>query len=216
MTHNPIQPELSTRESSRPAAAQVAEAIRRALDIALAGVGLVLAAPLVLGCCAWIRFVDGGPVLYRQWRVGWNGWLFRIYKLRTMVLDAERDQVPRFASRGDARILPGCAWMRKSHVDELPQLVNVLLGQMSLVGPRPERPEVMEDLYPSIPRIERRLAVRPGLTGLAQLEQGYANDTRGSRVKMAHDLRYLRRRSLATDLWLMFRTLPKVWDRASL
>jgi lipopolysaccharide/colanic/teichoic acid biosynthesis glycosyltransferase len=211
-----IHPDVSTAACEHTAWGWLSDAIRRVIDLTLASGGLILTVPLLVACCGWVRFVDGGPVLYRQWRVGRGGWLFRIYKLRTMVLDAERDQVPRFASKGDGRILPGCAWMRKSHVDELPQLVNVLTGQMSLVGPRPERPEVMEHLYPAIPRIERRLAVRPGLTGLAQLEQGYANDARGSRLKMAYDLRYLRRRSLRADVWLMFRTLPKVWDRASL
>jgi len=189
---------------------------RRALDILLASAGLVLAAPLLGACVLWIRFVDGGPVIYSQWRVGRAGWLFRIYKLRTMVLDAEQDHVARFARRGDDRVLPGCHWMRKSHVDELPQLVNVLWGQMSIVGPRPERPEVMEHLRGDIPRIERRLSIRPGLTGLAQLRQGYANDTASSRLKLAHDLRYLRRRSLLGDFWLMLKTLPKVWDRASM
>ena len=107
---------------------------------------------------------------------------------------------------------PGCQWVRKSHADELPQLVNILLGQMSVVGPRPERPEIIEELRGDLPGIERRLAAAPGLTGLAQVRNGYSNDVAGMRRKLAYDLRYLRSRSLIRDVKLILETIPRVWD----
>ena len=106
--------------------------------------------------------------------------------------------------------------MRRSHVDELPQLWNILLGQMSLVGPRPERPEMIEKLRQTIPRIEKRLVGLPGLTGLAQIRNGYTNDLKGARLKMAHDLRYLRSRSFWSEVGLLLQTAPKLWDRSGI
>ena len=184
------------------------ERTKRAIDIAGALVGLILSAPILAFCMAWVRMIDPGPALYRQWRVGRGGWLFRIGKLRTMKLDAEADGA-RFAEDNDPRVLPYCLWMRRSHVDELPQFWNVLLGQMSLVGPRPERPEILERLRSRIPRIDRRLAVPPGLTGLAQILNGYCNDLAGTRRKLACDLRYVRRRSLGRDLLLLIMTVKR-------
>ena len=177
--------------------------------------GLTALFPLLAACGVWIRVAHGGPVLYRQWRVGQDGWLFEICKLRTMALDAEADGV-RFATADDSRILRGCGWMRKSHVDELPQLWNIMRGQMSLVGPRPERPEVFEQLRPIMPRMERRLVSRPGLTGLAQVTNGYSNDGAGARLKQAYDLRYLRRRGIREELRLVLATFPKIWDQTAL
>jgi lipopolysaccharide/colanic/teichoic acid biosynthesis glycosyltransferase len=191
------------------------EHFKRALDIGGALAGLLIFWPVLVVAALWIRVVDRGPVLYRQWRVGREGWMFRLYKLRTMSLDAERDGRARFASRNDPRVLPGCGWMRKSHVDELPQLWNILRGQMSLVGPRPERPEIFEQLRPAIPDIERRLESKPGLTGLAQVCNGYTNDLAGARQKFAYDMRYLRRRSVWAEVRLLMATIPKVWDRAA-
>jgi lipopolysaccharide/colanic/teichoic acid biosynthesis glycosyltransferase len=192
------------------------EVVKRGLDLVGSAAGLVAAAPVLAGCAAWIKCVDGGPVLYRQWRVGHGGVLFRIYKLRTMRSNAERPGTAQFAASRDPRVMPGCAWMRRSHVDELPQLWNILKGDMSLVGPRPERPEIYEELRATLPKVERRLEGRPGLTGLAQIRHGYTNDLAGARRKLAYDLRYLRRRSLLTELSLVLRTIPKVWDQAAL
>ncbi|MEE9211260.1 MAG: sugar transferase [Phycisphaeraceae bacterium] len=192
------------------------ERLNRGFDMIAAVLGLALFGPLMLICALWIRLIDGGPVLYRQWRTGRDGWLFRIYKIRTMRLDAEQPGSARFASSGDPRVLPGCGWMRRSHVDELPQLWNILIGQMSLVGPRPERPEMIEQLRDAIPRIEWRLTARPGLTGLAQVSNGYTNDDDGARRKQAYDLRYLRRRSMIENLRLVLQTIPRVWDQAAL
>ena len=189
---------------------------KRSLDVVGATMGLILLMPLLAVCGLWVKLVDGGPMLYSQWRVGQDGWLFRIHKLRTMAADAEAAGGARYAAEGDCRILCGCGWMRKSHIDELPQLWNILIGQMSLVGPRPERPEMFEQLRSAMPRIERRLAVRPGLTGLAQIANGYTNDHAGARRKLAYDLRYLRHLSILEEIRLLLATIPKTWDRASL
>lgn len=190
------------------------EACKRALDVISASLGLLLLVPLMLFCAGWIKLADGGPVLYRQWRVGRDGWLFKLYKFRTMSLDAELEGA-QCATNSDPRILRGCQWIRKSHADELPQLVNILLGQMSVVGPRPERPEILEELRGDLPGIERRLAAAPGLTGLAQVRNGYSNDVAGMRRKLAYDLRYLRSRSLIRDVKLILETIPRVWDPAA-
>lgn len=194
----------------------VSAVCKRAMDVTAAAIGLLVLSPLLLGCALWVRVMDGGPVIFTQWRVGQNGWLFRIYKLRTMRLDAEKAGTAQFASTHDPRVLPGCNWMRRSHADELPQLWNILIGDMSLVGPRPERPEIFERMRHSLPGMERRLAAAPGLTGLAQVYNGYTNDLAGLRRKLAYDIRYLRRRGIWTDLRLILRTLPCVWDRSAL
>ena len=206
-------PELAVSEAC-PNTTWVFERVKRAVDVTLAATAFVVMLPVVLACAAWIRSRDGGPAFYAQWRVGRDGWLFRIYKLRTMTLDAERNGA-QLASRRDPRVLAGCGWMRRSHVDELPQLINIIRGDMSLVGPRPERPELIERLRQDIPGIERRLAATPGLTGLAQIRSGYANDVRGIRRKLAYDLLYLRRRTVLGDARLLLATVPKLWDRSA-
>lgn len=190
--------------------------IKRFMDILFSLAGIAVSIPILAVSALWIRLIDGGPVFYKQWRVGHDGWLFRLYKLRTMKRDAESDGRARFSHGGDPRILPCCLWMRKSHVDELPQFWNILKGQMSLVGPRPERPEIVEALRHSMPKIEQRLSAKPGLTGLAQVRNGYTNDLRGSRQKLAYDLRYLRRRSLWREFGILFTTIPKIWDQTAL
>lgn len=190
------------------------EIAKRMLDLAGALFALALLSPVLLFAMAWVKGVDGGPVFYRQWRVGRDGKLFRIWKLRTMRTDAERDG-PRFATDNDPRIVPGCRWMRSSHVDELPQLLNIIRGEMSLVGPRPERPEFIDQARADLPAIDRRLAAAPGLTGLAQVVNGYTNDLDGMRRKLELDLRYLEQRSIAMDLRLILKTLPRFWDRTA-
>jgi lipopolysaccharide/colanic/teichoic acid biosynthesis glycosyltransferase len=190
------------------------EFAKRVLDVSCALVGLALSLPVMLICALWIKVVDGGPVFYQQWRVGRDGWLFKIYKFRTMRINAEVDGA-RWASSGDSRVLRGCGWMRHSHADELPQLVNILLGQMSLVGPRPERPEIFEKLRGELPGIERRLSGIPGLTGLAQIRHGYTNDIAGMRRKLAYDLKYLRRRSFWGDIKVVWQTVPCIRDHAA-
>lgn len=192
----------------------VAAGCKRSIDIFASLMALMLLTPVMLGCALWIWWMDGGPVLYTQWRVGENGWFFRIYKFRTMRKDAEANGV-QLAKASDNRIIPGCHWMRTSHLDELPQLVNILRGQMSLVGPRPERPEVIDQLQKEIPQMELRLAGTPGLTGLAQVRNGYSNDLDGMKRKLAYDLQYLANRSVFKDVKLILATIPKFWDRAA-
>lgn len=205
---------VNANNSKRPDAGWYAST-KRALDVAGSLVGLALLWPVMLGAGIWVKCVDGGPVFYQQWRVGRGGWLFRIWKLRTMRLDAEHGGKAALASRGDPRILPGCRWLRKAHIDELPQLVNILRGEMSLVGPRPERPEVIDQLRRDLPTIEQRLRVLPGLTGLAQVQNGYANDLPGMRRKLALDLTYTRRASLLRDIGLIVATVRRLWDNAA-
>ena len=188
---------------------------KRAVDIVGALVGLVLTTPLMRTCTAWTKIVDPGPVLYRQWRVEHHGWLFPMYKLRTMRQNAEQEGA-QFTQANARRILPGCSWMRRTHADELPQFGNILRRHMSLVGPRPERPEMVEQLRPEIPSIDFRHIGRPGLTGLAQLVNGYTNDLNGARRKVACDLRYLRHRSILGEIKLLIRTVPRVWDRSAM
>ena len=184
---------------------------KRLIDVMGSSFLLLLFFPVLLFCMTWIKSTDGGPTFYKQWRVGQDGKLFRIYKFRTMSINAEAGSA-QLASENDPRIIRGCSWMRKSHVDELPQLVNIFMGQMSLVGPRPERPEIFMELDTDLPSFEKRLTGKPGLTGLAQVYNGYSNDKQGMRKKLAYDLQYLRKRSVFGDLKLIFLTVPKFWD----
>jgi lipopolysaccharide/colanic/teichoic acid biosynthesis glycosyltransferase len=190
------------------------EIAKRLLDLGGALVALALFSPVLLCAAVWVKCIDGGPVFYRQSRVGRDGRLFQIWKLRTMRVDAEKHG-PCFASDNDPRIIKGCGWMRTSHIDELPQLLNILRGEMSLVGPRPERPELMDDLRRDLPGIDRRLAATPGITGLAQIVNGYTNDLDGMRRKLQLDMRYLEQRSIAMDIRLILKTFPRFWDRTA-
>ena len=205
-----------TRSAGRTTPGASFDRVKRIVDIAGALVCLIALTPVLVFSCIWILLIDGRPVFYSQWRVGHSGWFFRLHKLRTMKTDAEQDGQARFAQGNDPRILPGCAWMRKSHIDELPQLWNILKGQMSLVGPRPERPEIIETLRQSMPKIERRLLVMPGLTGLAQVRNGYTSNAQGARKKLAYDLRYLRNRNIWQEIKLLISTIPKAWDQTAL
>lgn len=190
------------------------EVAKRMVDLCGSLLALTLFAPLLVFAGVWIKFADGGPVFYRQCRVGRDGKLFQIWKLRTMRTDAEANG-PQFASDNDPRIISGCGWMRTSHIDELPQLLNILRGDMSLVGPRPERPELMDQLRKDLPGLDRRLGATPGITGLAQIVNGYTNDLDGMRRKLDLDLRYLERRSISLDVQLICKTFPRFWDRTA-
>ncbi|MFI4859927.1 MAG: sugar transferase [Phycisphaerales bacterium JB063] len=207
---SPSDPACATQRS--PGAAF--EMGKRLIDLAGVAVALVVLGPLLLGCCLWIKCTDGGPVFYRQTRVGRHGKHFMIWKLRTMRPNAELNG-PQLATHDDPRIVKGCKWIRRSHIDELPQLLNILRGEMSLVGPRPERPELIEQMRESLPDFDKRLAATPGLTGLAQVRNGYSNDLDGMRRKLDFDLDYLRSRSIRLDLRLIVMTLPLFWDRTA-
>jgi lipopolysaccharide/colanic/teichoic acid biosynthesis glycosyltransferase len=204
--------ELTSERWSAPAGA-ITQAFKRMLDIVLGLMLLVLCLPLLALCVAMIKLRDPGPAIYSQWRVGKDGRLFRIYKLRTMHHDAEDKTGAVCASTDDRRVIGVCRWMRQSHVDELPQLWNTITGEMSLVGPRPERPEIHERICDELPEFRQRLVVKPGLTGLAQLRNGYTNDLAGNRRKLEYDLAYIAQVHWWTELKLMLLTVPKFWDR---
>jgi exopolysaccharide biosynthesis polyprenyl glycosylphosphotransferase len=178
---------------------------KRAFDLIVAGLGLVLAAPIV-AVLALLTKMTEGPVLYRQTRVGENGAHFTIYKFRTMRCDAEYDG-PSFAGENDPRATRIGSFLRRTHLDELPQLWNVLKGDMSIVGPRPERPEFIEMLESVVPFWSRRLLVKPGITGWAQVRCDYAADCSAMERKLSYDLWYLRHRSLLVDLAICLRTV---------
>ncbi|MCC5828845.1 MAG: sugar transferase [Phycisphaeraceae bacterium] len=183
------------------------------MDYVLGGLCLLFFLPLMLVCAALIKLHDpSAPVLFQQVRVGLNGRLFKVFKLRTMYADAEKCGKAQWAGDNDPRIIPICRWMRKSHVDELPQLINILRGEMSLVGPRPERPELFESLVRQVPDFERRLAVKPGLTGLAQIRNGYDTDIDSVRRKLKYDLEYIENMSLGLEFRLLFATIAKFRD----
>jgi exopolysaccharide biosynthesis polyprenyl glycosylphosphotransferase len=179
--------------------------VKRAFDLVVAGLALVIAAP-VLAVLALLTKATGGPALYRQSRVGERGRTFTIYKLRTMTCDAESEGAT-FSSRGDPRVTGLGSFLRRTHLDELPQLWNVVKGDMSIVGPRPERPEFIASLESTIPFWSRRLLVKPGITGWAQLRCSYASDCEGMRRKLSYDLWYLRHRSMLVDLAVCVMTL---------
>ncbi len=165
--------------------------VQRAVDVMLAGVLLLLSLPALAAISLWVLAADGPPVIYRQRRLGLHRRPFTLLKLRTMRRDAEEGG-PRLASPGDERAIPGGRFIRRWRLDEIPQLLNVLAGQMSLVGPRPERPELAEELERTLPYWRFRYSVRPGLTGWAQINMPYADDHRDQVTKLEYDLFYLR------------------------
>jgi lipopolysaccharide/colanic/teichoic acid biosynthesis glycosyltransferase len=190
-------------------------AVKRCLDVVLATLALVMFAPMLLLCLALVRLSSPGPVILRQIRLGKHGRMFRMLKFRTMYRDAEASTGPMLAQPHDERVVPACRWMRISHMDELPQLINVLRGEMSLVGPRPERPEIAEAVSSRLPEFRRRLTVLPGITGLAQVCNGYDTCIDAFQHKLRYDLDYIRRRSLAMELWILARTTTKLCDASA-
>lgn len=184
-------------------------------DIVVGSILLVLALPLLAVCAVIIKLSSKGPVLFSQVRVGQGGRPFRMYKLRTMYVDAESATGAVWAKADDPRVVPTCRWMRRSHIDELPQLVNVIRGDMSLVGPRPERPEILAELEKVYPEVRRRLTVRPGITGLAQIRNGYDTTIEAFREKLRADLEYIERQNWSTELRILASTLTKLNDKAA-
>jgi lipopolysaccharide/colanic/teichoic acid biosynthesis glycosyltransferase len=191
------------------------ETAKEVADIVLGFLAFVLCLPVLAVCAAIIKLSSSGPVLYQQQRVGKEGRLFKMYKLRTMYANAESASGAVWAARGDPRVLPACRWMRRSHVDELPQIINVIRGNMSLVGPRPERPEILTELEKTYPDVRKRLSVRPGITGLAQVRNGYDTTVEAFRAKLAADLEYIERRNWSTEFRIMAATIGKLHDRTA-
>ncbi len=179
--------------------------MKRGFDLAGATLGLILTAPVLLLCAAAVKLTSRGPVLYRQDRMGENGKRFQLYKLRTMPVDAEKESGPVLPKRDDPRATPVGRFLRRFSLDELPQLWNVIRGDMSLVGPRPERPVFVERFKDSVPRYMSRHQVKSGLTGWAQVN-GLRGDT-SIRMRVKYDMYYLENWSLFLDLKIILLTL---------
>ncbi len=215
--------------------ARLNELLIRMMDITLATVGLLLSLPLFFLVPILIKLDSPGPVFYHQWRTGIDrrrgerrnadlgigqerrrrqrrrqdlyGKPFRIYKFRSMYKDAEAESGPVWAAEEDPRVTRIGRYLRKYHIDEIPQFWNILKGDMSMVGPRPERPEIIQKLVAQIPEYRLRLSVRPGLTGLAQILDGYDSSLEDVRKKLNHDLDYIRRRGPLMNCLIIFHTL---------
>ncbi len=182
------------------------EKFKRGFDLFLAVLGLLIASPLLFFAGLLIKSTSKGPLIYRQNRLGKEGEIFRIYKLRTMVMDAENGTGAVWAKKNDPRITPVGRVLRKTHIDEIPQLFNVIRGDMSIVGPRPERPELAIDLKTLILDYEKRLRVKPGITGLAQVVHKYDETIQDVKKKIKYDLLYARKMSFGADLKILAQT----------
>jgi exopolysaccharide biosynthesis polyprenyl glycosylphosphotransferase len=182
---------------------------KRSFDIVCASIVLVFAAPLMLVIAGLVRLTPG-PIIYRQTRVGEGGKPFTMFKFRTMRANAEEPGCPAYAAPGDPRVTWIGRLLRRTHLDELPQLWDVLKGDMSIVGPRPERPEFIPMLEEAVPFFTRRVLVKPGITGWAQLRRDYTSDTEGAAEKLSYDLWYLRHRNLLVDLAICAKTFSAV------
>jgi lipopolysaccharide/colanic/teichoic acid biosynthesis glycosyltransferase len=203
----------------------------RLLNVAVALAALILLSPvlLMLGLLVWIS--SPGPILYTQVRVGHNrrtpldanqnhrrlldhgGQLFTIYKFRTMRVDAEHQSGAVWAQQSDPRVTPIGRLLRQYRLDELPQLINVLKGDMNVVGPRPERPTIFAELREHIAEYPLRQRTRPGITGLAQINHHYDRSLEDVRTKVHYDLEYIRRQSVAEDVRIMLMTVPVILRR---
>lgn len=232
-THEPLAAESSAElVTSQPVhdaigALPPESVASRALNVGVAAVSIVVLAPVFIAVGLAVKLTSPGPIIYAQPRVGIDrrgrrpldagsckrrsdlgGRIFRIYKFRTMRTDAERRSGAVWATKGDARVTPIGEFLRQSRLDEIPQLFNVLLGDMNIVGPRPERPSLFRSLSESVDGYRMRQLARPGITGLAQINQGYDTGLDSVRTKVQYDLEYLRHRSFAQDLAIMARTFP--------
>lgn len=180
---------------------------KRAFDLIVGTLIALFALPIVAVLCLIVKLWDGGPAFYRQRRIGERGKEFQITKLRTMCTDAESEGQPKWSGSDDQRVTGIGRLLRRTHLDELPQIFSVLRGEMTIIGPRPERPEFVETLEKSVPYYSRRHLIRPGVTGWAQVRCGYVNSVLGSAWKMGHDLYYLKHRTLLLDLLILVETV---------
>jgi exopolysaccharide biosynthesis polyprenyl glycosylphosphotransferase len=184
---------------------------KRLVDIVGAIVGLCFLAILIPIIALANLIASSGPLFFKQTRVGHQGMLFEVIKFRSMVPDAEKGSGAVWASEDDIRITPIGRFLRTTHLDEIPQVINVLRGEMSFIGPRPERPDFVEQLSRSIPFYRVRLAVRPGITGWAQIHQDYSDSYVGAKDKLEYDLYYLKRAGPRIDTVILLRTVTKVF-----
>ena len=183
---------------------------KRALDLTITLFALpwfLLVFPLI---AIAIKLNSSGPILYRQERSGLGGKAFQILKFRTMFIDAEKDGKARWAQKDDPRITQVGKFLRKSRLDELPQFINILRGDMSLIGPRPERPEFVAELERELPYYSARLLVPPGLTGWAQIKYTYGNSVEDALIKLEYDVYYVRHWSVWMDIYILFQTVSVV------
>lgn len=186
--------------------------LKRSTDMLMAGIISLFAAPVVPLAALAVRLSGPGPILYSQVRVGENGREFRIYKFRTMVQDAEKGGA-QWAQKNDPRVTPIGKLFRSTRIDEIPQLWNILRGNMSFVGPRPERPEFVAELEESVPYYRRRHMVKPGLTGWAQVRASYTDSVDGAAEKLGYELYYLKHQSLFLDFLIFLETIRVVFLR---
>jgi sugar transferase (PEP-CTERM system associated) len=180
--------------------------LQKIYSLFFAVAGLVVASPICLLVALAVRLTSRGPILYRQNRVGFQGRVFKVLKFRSMYIDAEARTGAIWAQKDDPRITPVGRWLRKLRLDELPQLLNVLRGEMAIVGPRPERPEFVKTLTEQIPFYGQRHFVKPGITGWAQINHKYGDTIEDTITKLEFDLYYLKNLTFTMDLYIMFHT----------
>jgi exopolysaccharide biosynthesis polyprenyl glycosylphosphotransferase len=180
--------------------------IKRAMDIVLASLGLLLMAPFFPLIALAIYLDSPGPIFYTQERVGERGRVFRVYKFRSMVPDAEKGRAV-WARENDPRVTRVGRFLRKTHIDEFPQFLNILKGEMSAMGPRPERPEFVEELAKEIPFYRVRHAVKPGMAGWALVKYGYASSKEDALLRLQYDLYYIKHWSPWLDLVILLKTV---------
>lgn len=185
------------------------------VDVIVALVIFVVTLPLMALLTLLVKLTSPGPAFFKQKRVGRDGRIFEILKIRTMKTDAEAETGPVWARARDPRVTRIGAFLRKTHLDELPQAINVLRGDMSLIGPRPERPYFTETFRHRIHQYERRFGVRPGITGLAQVCFKYSETEEDVRRKLAYDLLYIRRMCWLLDLSIVFLTIGRLTGRGA-
>jgi sugar transferase (PEP-CTERM system associated) len=182
-------------------------ALQNIYSLFLGLLGLLLTLPVTLLVFLLVKLTSPGPALYRQQRVGLNGHIFTVYKFRSMYVDAEARTGAVWAKKDDPRITPLGKWLRKLRLDELPQFWNVVKGDMAIVGPRPERPEFVETLSHQIPYYRQRLAVKPGITGWAQINHKYGDTELDAMIKLEYDLYYIKHVAPALDAYIIFHTI---------
>jgi sugar transferase (PEP-CTERM system associated) len=191
-------------------------AAKRAFDIVVALIILLATLPITLIAIVAIKLDSPGSVFYRQERVGAKGQIFNVLKFRSMRTDAEKDGVARWAQSNDARVTRVGRFIRKTRIDEIPQLLNVLAGEMSFVGPRPERPIFVENLTQKIPYYDVRHRVKPGITGWAQINYPYGASDEDAKAKLSYDLYYVKNWNLFLDAVILFQTARVVlWQEGA-
>ena len=189
---------------------KITDHMKRLIDCVLAAVCLIVFSPLFLYCYIAIKREDGGPVIYKQARIGYHGKPFYIYKFRSMHTDAEEDGYHLFTGDEDERLTRIGKKLRDHHLDELPQLWNVLIGDMAFIGPRPERPNYIRQIMEIDPRYEQLYKIRPGVTSYATLYNGYTDTMEKMLRRLELDLYYLEHRSLRMDFQILFKTFTSI------